>query len=58
MTPVHTPPETRMSIFPTDGDLGLRVIYDPMLDPKTRRNKALPAKYGAISVKVRDKHTK
>lgn len=40
-----------MSVFPADGDLGTRIIYDPMLDPKNRRNKAMSAKYGAITVK-------
>ncbi|KZM23189.1 histone-lysine N-methyltransferase [Ascochyta rabiei] len=34
ITPVNTPPETRISIFPPDGVLGQRITYDPLLDSK------------------------
>ncbi|KAF1360191.1 hypothetical protein EJ07DRAFT_155184 [Lizonia empirigonia] len=34
ITPVNTPPETRISIFPSDGVLGQRITYDPLLDSK------------------------
>ncbi|KAJ4987196.1 histone-lysine n-methyltransferase [Stagonosporopsis vannaccii] len=34
ITPVNTPPETRTSIFPSDGVLGQRMTYDPLLDSK------------------------
>ncbi|KAF2702943.1 hypothetical protein K504DRAFT_508572 [Pleomassaria siparia CBS 279.74] len=54
ITPVHTPPESRRSVFITDNDdgtLGSRITYDPGLDPKQRRNKALPPKYVAIIAK-------
>lgn len=34
ITPVNTPPETRISVFPSDGVLGQRLTYDPVLDPK------------------------
>ncbi|KAF2178628.1 SET domain-containing protein [Zopfia rhizophila CBS 207.26] len=37
MTPVHTPPETKVSVRPTDGKMGSRILYDPMLDPKNAR---------------------
>ncbi|KAJ4300963.1 histone methyltransferase set1 [Kalmusia sp. IMI 367209] len=37
ITPVHTPPDTRKSIWPGDGNLGLKVLYDPWLDPKLDR---------------------
>ena len=44
ITPVNTPPETRMSIFPSDGLLGERLTYDPLLDSKldkkTRHSRA------------------
>ncbi|CAI6342009.1 unnamed protein product [Periconia digitata] len=34
ITPVHTPPDLRISIWPADGKLGLRLTYDPVLDTK------------------------
>ncbi|KAL1654894.1 histone methyltransferase set1 [Didymella pomorum] len=34
ITPINTPPETRISIFPSDGVLGQRITYDPLLDSK------------------------
>ncbi|KAH7132421.1 hypothetical protein B0J11DRAFT_428193 [Dendryphion nanum] len=34
MTPVHTPPETRIPTRPIDGIMGKRLVYDPLLDPK------------------------
>lgn len=37
ITPVHTPPDTRKSIWPGDGNLGVKVLYDPWLDPKLDR---------------------
>ncbi|PVH91074.1 hypothetical protein DM02DRAFT_647417 [Periconia macrospinosa] len=34
ITPVHTPPDARISIWPADGKLGVRLNYDPMMDSK------------------------
>ncbi|KAL6709737.1 histone methyltransferase set1 [Coniothyrium glycines] len=34
ITPVNTPPEMRISVFPADGVLGQRLTYDPLVDPK------------------------
>ncbi|KAF1950397.1 hypothetical protein CC80DRAFT_554391 [Byssothecium circinans] len=34
ITPVHTPPDGRISIWPADGKLGQRLNYDPALDSK------------------------
>jgi histone-lysine N-methyltransferase SETD1 len=34
ITPVHTPPEARISVWPTDGKLGSRISYDPLMDSK------------------------
>ncbi|KAF2474882.1 SET domain-containing protein [Lindgomyces ingoldianus] len=35
MTPVHTPPDAKLAVRPTDGNMGSRILYDPMLIPKT-----------------------
>jgi histone-lysine N-methyltransferase SETD1 len=55
ITPINTPPETRMSVFPADGVLGQRSTYDAQLDPKLdRRARAKgQAKYTTILDKVR-----
>jgi histone-lysine N-methyltransferase SETD1 len=55
ITPVHTPPETRISIWPADGKLGQRCIYDAAMDEKNKdqRNKR-PPKYMDILDKVRE----
>ncbi|KAF1836600.1 histone H3-K4 methyltransferase Set1 [Decorospora gaudefroyi] len=53
ITPVNTPPETRISVFPADGVLGQRSTYDAQLDPKLDRRaraKGL-AKYTTIQDK-------
>ncbi|KAF2832131.1 hypothetical protein CC86DRAFT_86553 [Ophiobolus disseminans] len=43
ITPVNTPPETRISVFPAAGVLAKRLIYDPTtdskLDKKARTNR-------------------
>jgi len=60
MTPVQTPPEDRIPVLPTDGKYGVKIYYDPMLDPKFAK---LPKTqrhhphYKAIERKVRDNHT-
>lgn len=56
ITPVHTPPETRTSVFPTEGEFGKRLSYDPLLDAKLdKRSKSkVPAVYKPILVQVRD----
>ncbi|KAI8936001.1 hypothetical protein NX059_007504 [Plenodomus lindquistii] len=50
ITPVNTPPETRISVFPADGVLGQRLTYDPLLDPKLdkKAKQSRTAKYNAI----------
>ncbi|KAF9730503.1 hypothetical protein PMIN06_001361 [Paraphaeosphaeria minitans] len=50
ITPVHTPPETRKSIWPADGILGLKRLYDPSLDPKLDKKdkQKYKAKYAPI----------
>ncbi|PSN65351.1 hypothetical protein BS50DRAFT_497257 [Corynespora cassiicola Philippines] len=52
ITPVHTPPETRTSVFPTEGEFGKRLSYDPLLDAKLdKRSKSkVPAVYKPILV--------
>lgn len=54
ITPVNTPPETRISVFPSDRVLGERVNYDPMLDGKLdkRAKQSLKPKYTQILDKV------
>jgi histone-lysine N-methyltransferase SETD1 len=56
ITPINTPPETRISVFPADGVLGQRSTYDAQLDPKLdRRARAKgQAKYSTILDKVRE----
>ena len=34
ITPVNTPPETIKSIWPADGNIGVKMLYDPHLDRK------------------------
>ncbi|KAF2854563.1 histone H3-K4 methyltransferase Set1 [Plenodomus tracheiphilus IPT5] len=50
ITPVNTPPETRISVFPADGVLGQRLTYDPLLDPKLdkKAKQSRTAKYNSI----------
>jgi histone-lysine N-methyltransferase SETD1 len=59
ITPINTPPETRISVFPADGVLGQRSTYDAQLDPKLdKRARAKgTAKYTTILDKVRDGYT-
>jgi [histone H3]-lysine4 N-trimethyltransferase SETD1 len=58
ITPVHTPPEARISIWPADGKLGQRLYYDPMMDDKLdSRAKRAPPPYKDIYDKVREGHT-
>ena len=59
ITPVHTPPDARISIRPADGKLGQRLYYDASMDPniKDQRAKRVPPKYTDIYDKVRDGHT-
>ncbi|KAF2876414.1 hypothetical protein BDV95DRAFT_483765 [Massariosphaeria phaeospora] len=44
ITPVHTPPDVRLSVWPADGKLGECLAYDPQqdsrLDKKTRQSRA------------------
>lgn len=58
ITPVHTPPDARISIRPADGKLGQRLYYDVMMDPnnKDQRAKRVPPKYTEIYDKVREGH--
>jgi histone-lysine N-methyltransferase SETD1 len=58
ITPVHTPPDVRVSIWPADGKLGQRLYYDAMMDPnnKDQRAKRAPPKYTDIYDKVREGH--
>lgn len=58
MTPVHTPPEAKISVRPTDGQMGERTVYDPALDSKLSdkaKRKAGPPIRRPIIEKVRDK---
>ncbi|KAF1943399.1 SET domain-containing protein [Clathrospora elynae] len=50
ITPVNTPPDTRISVFPADGVLGQRSTYDAQLDMKLdKRARAKgTAKYSTI----------
>ncbi|CAO2648850.1 Nn.00g097990.m01.CDS01 [Neocucurbitaria sp. VM-36] len=50
ITPVNTPPETRISVFPTDGVLAQRCTYDPLLDPKLdkKAKQSRTAKYASV----------
>ncbi|OAL06667.1 histone H3-K4 methyltransferase Set1 [Phaeosphaeriaceae sp. SRC1lsM3a] len=49
ITPVNTPPETRRSVFPADGVLAKRQIYDPFTDPKSdKKAKHRPAQYKVV----------
>jgi len=34
ITPVNTPPETRLSVWPADGIVAKRLVYDPTTDTK------------------------
>src|SRR5690242_11232397 len=54
ITPVNTPPETRTSIFPSDGVLGQRMTYDPLLDSKLdkKARQSRPPTYKQILDKV------
>lgn len=54
ITPVNTPPETRISVFPADGVLGQRIIHDPHLDPKLdkKARQSRTPKYNPILDKV------
>jgi histone-lysine N-methyltransferase SETD1 len=56
ITPINTPPETRISVFPADGVLGQRSTYDAQLDTKLdKRARAKgQAKYTTILDKVRE----
>ena len=55
MTPVHTPPETRKSIWPADGNMGVKMLYDPQLDRKLHgdERRKYKAKYAQIKKLVR-----
>jgi histone-lysine N-methyltransferase SETD1 len=59
ITPVNTPPETRISVFPADGELAKRLIYDPSsdtkLDKKARSNRQ--AQYKTVVDKVCEGYT-
>lgn len=59
ITPVNTPPETRISVFPSDGVLGQRLTYDPVLDPKLdkKARQSRTPKYTSILDKVREGYT-
>ena len=54
ITPINTPPETRISIFPSDGVLGQRITYDPLLDSKLdkKARQSRPPTYKQILDKV------
>ncbi|KAJ4344716.1 histone methyltransferase set1 [Didymosphaeria variabile] len=54
ITPVHTPPETRKSIWPADGILGSKRLYDPHLDPKLDRKEKQKYKPKYIPIKQLD----
>lgn len=55
ITPVHTPPETRKSIWPADGNIGVKMLYDPQLDRKLHgdEKRKYKAKYAQIKKLVR-----
>jgi [histone H3]-lysine4 N-trimethyltransferase SETD1 len=55
MTPVQTPPEERISVFPTDGRYGMKIIVDPMLNPRIAKSSRQPH-YKPIERKVCDIH--
>lgn len=59
ITPVNTPPETRISVFPADGVLAKRLLYDPSndtkLDKKTRH--ARTPQYKTVVDKVCEGYT-
>ena len=59
ITPVNTPPDTRISVFPSDGVLGQRLTYDPLLDPKLdkKARQSRTPKYTSILDKVCDGYT-
>jgi len=63
ITPVHTPPEARISIFPADGVLALRKIFDVNVDCKDGKIRKghhaahQKPKYATILDKVREGHT-
>lgn len=59
ITPVNTPPDTRISVFPSDGVLGQRLTYDPLLDSKLdkKARQSRTPKYTAILDKVCDGYT-
>ncbi|KAF1974088.1 hypothetical protein BU23DRAFT_463003 [Bimuria novae-zelandiae CBS 107.79] len=50
ITPVNTPPETKKSIWPADGNIGLKMLYDPQLDRKLHgeERRKYKAKYAQI----------
>lgn len=59
ITPVHTPPDARISIWPADGKLGQRLSYDPVLDTKLdkKARNGRSSVYKPILDKVRDGYT-
>jgi histone-lysine N-methyltransferase SETD1 len=59
ITPVNTPPETRISVFPADGALAKRLIYDPSVDPKLdkKARNSRQAQYKTVVDKVREGYT-
>ncbi|KAL5121878.1 histone methyltransferase set1 [Pleosporales sp. CAS-2024a] len=48
ITPVNTPPETRKSVFPTDGVLGKRILYDPYTADKDKKVKGSKHSYKTV----------
>ncbi|KAH4071143.1 histone-lysine N-methyltransferase [Parastagonospora nodorum] len=50
ITPVNTPPETRKSVFPADGVMAKRILYDPYSDAKLEKKvrHSKPAQYKTV----------
>ncbi|KAF2034684.1 hypothetical protein EK21DRAFT_107812 [Setomelanomma holmii] len=49
ITPVNTPPETRISPFPADGIVAKRLLYDPYIDAKLdKKARSKQAQYKSV----------
>ncbi|KAF2015843.1 hypothetical protein BU24DRAFT_462063 [Aaosphaeria arxii CBS 175.79] len=55
MTPVHTPPETKISTRPEDGNMGMRISYDPLLDQKLDSKRRASSKVKATYKEIIEK---
>jgi histone-lysine N-methyltransferase SETD1 len=58
ITPINTPPETRISIFPADGKVAKRLIYDPYIDAKLdKKMRSKQVQYKTVVDKVCEGYT-